>query len=217
MTQKKLRKFKLVVFDMDGVLVESESSWQFIHDTFGVNNDENFERYEKGEIDYNEFTRLDIQLWGNASRDKISNILNQIRLRKGVKETINQLKRVGYKTAIISSGISLLANRIRKQLEIDYSFSNELLFDERGKLTGEAIKVVTLCNKGDILRHLAKIEKISPSECAVIGDSKYDTHMFKESGLSIAFNPKDDVVKELADITIEGEDLKEILPSLLEN
>lgn len=217
MTQKKLRNLKLVVFDMDGVLVDSESSWQFIHDTFGVNNDENFERYEKGEIDYNEFMRSDIRLWGSVSKAKISNILNQIGLRKGVKETINQLKKVGYKTVIISSGISLLANRVRKQLGIDHSFSNELLFDERDRLTGEAIEVVTLYNKGDILRHIAKIEKISPLECAVIGDSKYDTHMFKESGLSIAFNPKDDVVKEEADVTVEGEDLREIIPLLLEN
>lgn len=201
---------------MDGVLVESDSSWQALHDSFGVTNEGNFQKYLRGEIDYKEFMRSDIRLWGSVSREEIKRILDLVRLMKGAKETIDKLKKAGYKTAIISSGVSLLADRVRDQLGIDYSYANRLLFDEKGRLTGEAEESVTLLNKDRILRRLAAVECIKPSECAVVGDSRFDIPMFNEAAFSIAFNPKDELVREAADSVIEGKDLKKILPLLIE-
>jgi phosphoserine phosphatase len=209
-------KIKMVVFDMDGVLVSAKSSWDFIHSYFHVNNDENFRRYKRGEIDYKEFMRSDILLWGDTSRSEIESILNKIELHKGAKETISKLRLAGYKTAIISGGISLLADRVMRELGIDHSFSNALLFDENEKLTGEGVQVVTLFNKGIILKQVAAEEGISPNECVAVGDSKYDVYMFKIAGYSIAFNPKDEEVKEEADVIINSEDLRLILPHLIE-
>jgi len=213
---RKLSAIKLVAFDLDGVLVESDSSWQALHDAFGVNNEENLQKYLRGEIDYKEFMRSDIRLWGNASREEIKTILDQVRLMKGAKETIDELKKAGYKTAIISSGISLLADRIKNQLGIDYSYANKLLFDGKGRLTGEAEESVTLSNKDSILKRLAAVEGIKPSECAVVGDSRFDVPMFKDAGFSIAFNPKDQLVREAAYSVIERKGLREILPLLIE-
>ena len=210
-----MRGIRLVAFDLDGVLVESDSSWQALHDAFGVTNEENFQKYLRGEIDYKEFMRSDMRLWGSSSREEIKRILDQVRLMKGAKETINKLK-AGYKTAIISSGISLLADRVKGQLGIDCSYANKLLFDEKGRLTGEAEESVTLLNKDQILRRLAAVEGITPSECAVVGDSKFDIPMFNEAGFSIAFNPKDELVREAADSVIEEKDLEEILKFLVE-
>jgi len=213
---RKLSAIKLVAFDLDGVLVESDSSWQALHDAFGVNNEENLQKYLRGEIDYEEFMRSDIRLWGDASREEIKTILDQVRLMKGAKETIDELKKAGYKTAIISSGISLLADRIKNQLGIDYSYANKLLFDGKGRLTGEAEESVTLSNKDSILKRLAAVEGIKPSECAVVGDSRFDVPMFKDAGFSIAFNPKDQLVREAAYSVIERKGLREILPLLIE-
>jgi len=213
---RKLSAIQLVAFDLDGVLVESDSSWQALHDAFGVNNEENLQKYLRGEIDYEEFMRSDIRLWGDASREEIKTILDQVRLMKGAKETIDELKKAGYKTAIISSGISLLADRIKNQLGIDYSYANKLLFDGKGRLTGEAEESVTLSNKDSILKRLAAVEGIKPSECAVVGDSRFDVPMFKDAGFSIAFNPKDQLVREAAYSVIERKGLREILPLLIE-
>jgi len=205
----------MIVFDMDGVLVGVRSSWDFIHNYFHVNNDENFQRYERGEIDYKEFMRSDILLWGDASKEQIEYILNGIELHVGAKETIEQLRSAGYKTAIISSGISLLADRVMKQLGIDYSFSNVLLFDENNKLTGEGVQLVTLFNKDEVLKQVSEAEGVSPDECIAVGDSRNDIPMFNIAGYSIAFNPKDEEVKEEADVTVYGEDLRLILPYLI--
>ena len=208
---KILKNIELVVFDLDGVLVESESSWQALHDAFGVDNDENFQRYLRGEIDYREFMRSDIRLWGNAPREEIVKMLGRVQLTKGAKEAIKKLRRAGFKTAIISSGISLLADRVKDQLGIGRSYANRLLFDEDGRLTGEAEELVTLLNKNDVLKRLAASEGLEPSECAVVGDSRFDAAMFKEAGFSIAFNPKDELVREAADSVVEERDLSAIL------
>jgi len=214
---KILKNIKLVVFDLDGVLVESESSWQALHDAFSVDNEENFQRYLRGEIDYREFMRSDIRLWGNASREEIVKILDRVQLMKGAKETVEKLSRAGYKTAIISSGISLLADRVKDQLGIGRSYANRILFDDEGRLTGEAEALVTLLNKDDVLRRLAASEGLKTSECAVVGDSRFDVAMFKEAGFGISFNSKDELVREAADSVIEQKDLRAILPLLVAN
>ena len=36
---------KMIVFDMDGVLVDIESSWEFVHKAFKVDGNENLEKY----------------------------------------------------------------------------------------------------------------------------------------------------------------------------
>jgi len=101
-------------------------------------------------------------------------------------------------------------------LGINYSYANKLLFDGKGRLTGEAEESVTLSNKDSILKRLAAVEGIKPSECAVVGDSRFDVPMFKDAGFSIAFNPKDQLVREAAYSVIERKGLREILPLLIE-
>jgi len=201
---KKLRNIKLVVFDLDGVLVDTKSSWQTIHEAFGVDNEENFQRYLRDEISFKEFMRSDIRLWKNININKIKSILDQVPLIKGAKETINALKKAGYKTAIISSGISLLADRVKNELGIDQSFANELLVNKNGYLTGEGKENVELLKKVRTLQRLAAIEGIATQQCAVVGDSVFDIQLFKKAGFSIAFNTKDHRVKEAANLAIEG-------------
>ena len=41
---------KVVVFDCDGVLVDSVSSWKTLHDYFGTDNSHNLTRFINGEL-----------------------------------------------------------------------------------------------------------------------------------------------------------------------
>jgi len=200
---------------MDGVLADINSSWQFVHKAFNVNNQDNLKEYLDGKIDYAEFMRRDIQLWGDVNIEVIRNMLVEIPLMKGARSTIKQLRNAGYKTVIVSAGISILAERVQNQLAIDYAFANRLVVNKDGMLTGEGEEVVNLLDKVAMLRRLASMEHTTPQCCVVVGDSVYDVSLFKEAGLSIAFNTKDKQVKELANVVIKGKDLRKILPHLI--
>jgi len=201
---------------MDGVLVDVRNSWQFIHDVFGASNLENVKRYVECKITYGELMRRDIALWGRVHMDRIKETLSAVPLMPGATEVFADLKRAGLRTGLISAGVSVLADRLQAVLGIDRVFANRVLADQQGFLTGEGEEIVGLLDKLSVLKRLVATEKVSLQECAVIGDGPYDIPMFREAGLSIAFNTCDDEVRKAADVTVEGKDLRGILPCLLE-
>ena len=208
---------QMVVFDMDGVLVDIDSSWQVVHRAFSVDNSENLQRHQRGEITYTEFVHSDIGLWGRIHQNQIQQILATVPLMHGVKTTFTHLHQAGKTTAIISSGLMPLANRLRALYDIDYVYANELRADMNGYLTGEGDSYITLDNKGDILTQLCTCTQIPLENCAVIGDSRFDLPLFDLAGLSIAFNAKDSAIQHAADITIASSNLSDVLPWLLAN
>jgi len=205
-------RVEIVIFDMDGVLVDISNSWLFVHKSFNVDGGDNFRRFLDHEISYGEFMKADISLWGRVKIDFLERILAKVPLMKGAESTVKQLKNSGYKTAIISAGISILAERIQEELGIDYAFANRLIVNGNGVLTGKGEEVVNPLKKAAVLRELAAKEHTTPRCCAVIGDSIFDVPMFKEAGFSIAFNTNDKRVKEAADIIIEEKNLEKVLP-----
>ena len=47
---------RLVCLDMDRVLVDHLSTWQFVYDRLGISNDESFELYNQGPVSYTHLT-----------------------------------------------------------------------------------------------------------------------------------------------------------------
>lgn len=207
--------FKLVVFDLDGVLVPAKSSWEKVHETLGCNNELNYKKYMEGEIDFTEFMRSDISLWKNVSIERIRKILNSIPLAEGAVETIQALRTKGVKTAIVSSGISLLADRVGRELGIDFVYSNKLVADSDGRITCREDMTVPLLGKLAVTMRILEQEKIQSSECVVIGDSLFDLPPYGSIGLSIGFNCHDEQSRNRADILLEGPDLRILLPWLI--
>lgn len=81
-------KLEIVVFDMDGVLVDTDSSWQFVHRKLNTDNSNNLKQFLNHKISYPEFMKKDIELWGHVSINTIRNILNEVPLMKGAKSTV---------------------------------------------------------------------------------------------------------------------------------
>ena len=207
--------YKFVAFDLDGVLVDTFSSWVWMHEHFNVNNDHSLYAYQRGEIDYKEFMKRDIELWLVKKKEMtisdVEEILSEVPLMKGAKEVVAELKKQGIKTAIISCGIEVLANRVAKELGIDFVVANGLEVDDNSRLTGEGILSIELADKGEPLRRLMEENGIKREECVAIGNSYGDAGMFEVCGLGMAFNPQDEVVREKADVVVEGDDLGEVL------
>ncbi len=210
---------KLVVFDMDGVLVDYFSSWVWIHDHFGTCNDHSLALYHSGDIDDQEFIKRDVALWlGKQKRIHISTIreiLSSIPVMKGVGDTVFALKERGIKCVILSGGLEMLAQNLVKRFGLDGALSNSLEVDEDGYLTGDGIVNVKLNDKSTPLINLQARLNIQPGECAAVGDSRIDVNMFDNSGISIAFNPENTYVVKNADFVVYKKNLREILRYLI--
>jgi phosphoserine phosphatase len=215
---KKIEKLKMVVFDMDGVLTDIQSSWKHVHDYFNTCNDESVDEYLKGNIDDAEFIKRDADLWREngkpLKKERLGSILSDVPLMNGAKDCIKSLHDNNVKTAIVSAGIDVLAERVGNELGIDYIFSNGIKEDLDGYLNGDAIVGVRLMYKDKAVKKLAEETSIPIHNIAAVGNSCYDTVMFDVCGFSIAFNPDDECVKKAADFVVEGKNLAKIVPFL---
>jgi len=196
---------------MDGVIVKDDSSWITIHNYFKVNNSKSFKEYLDGKIDYSEFMKRDITLWPRANIKTIENIFNTPQITPGIQDTLLKINKRGYVTALVSAGLDILANKINRDLNFDYIFANGLGIDKDGNLLGTGKCQVELLRKDKVLISLSKMLNIPLSQFVAIGDSKYDIAMLNIVGLAIAFNPKDEEVKQAADIIIEDNNISKIL------
>ncbi len=213
---KKIKPIQLVCFDMDGVLTDTLSSWKHIHDHFKTSNEHSVEAYLKGNIDDLEFIKRDVLLWNHngqlATLKEIEQILHHVPLMNGAKECITFLQTNNIKTAIVSAGIDILAEKVAHQLQIDVVYANGFKTDKDGRLTGEGILKVPLAQKDIAVKNLADTLNISLDHCAAVGNSCFDIPMFETVGLGIAFNPEDTCVQTSADIIVKEKNLKTLIP-----
>lgn len=204
---------KLVAFDMNGVIFKHFNFWLELHKILGT--------YEKGKELTDKYKKDNYEklveevvhkLWKNKSAKPYFDLIKEAEYLPGVKETFYGLKKRKIKTAIISSGPKDLALRAKKELGIDFIFTNELVI-KNNIIIGEFKWPVAdgLNEKAEILRKLCKKLDISLEEVAYVGDHHNDIGTFKIVGLAIAFNCEDGEVKKYAKISIDKKDLREIL------
>jgi HAD superfamily PSPase-like hydrolase len=208
------KKYKLVAFDLDGTLLVQKSSWNAIHKYFGTTSIamQTYELYLKGIIDYKEFMKRDITAWPKPLHiSKISEILSNLNLREDAKEVIDAIHRKGIETAIISAGISLLANSVAKELSIKYVYANELCTDEKGFLTGNGVMKVDLISKHLALVELVESLGLSLNECVTVDDTINDARFLQVVRLGLYLG-NDDIASKLGIKTIKS--LREILDYL---
>jgi len=209
-------KFDMAAFDLDGVIVAERSSWEWVHRHFGVDNTESLAAYCSGRIDDREFMRTDIAMWmrkdPEVSLEKIRGILMGAQIVKGAKEAVASLRESGVRTCIVSGGIDLLAEHIGRVCGVEKVMSNGLTADVNGRLLGDGILRVELRDKASALKSIMGDFGVRPERCAAIGNSWVDVSMFRIAGYGIAFNPIDEQTVREADIVIQSDDLRDILP-----
>ncbi|UAL07689.1 MAG: HAD-IB family phosphatase [Candidatus Methanogranum gryphiswaldense] len=214
-----MRKYDLVCFDMDGVLTDIRSSWCWIHRCFEVDNEESYKLFCNGEINEPEFMKRDIELWHSVKPDVNHNDLirffKDMPLIGGIQETVACLKENGIHCVIVSGGIDLAAKMLKEEFGFDDYAADELLADEKGILTGKGIRHVDLADKGINVRQFIEKYNTVPERTVSIGNSFTDIPMFKNSGMSIAFNPTDIYTEEAATYTIRSKNIADVLDYII--
>ena len=207
-----MSNIKLVVFDMDGTLLQPRSSWAQIHDHFGTDNTEMLRLYIDHKITDEEFVKADIKLWNSNSKktvneEYINSIMDKIKPLKGAEILIKELHKKNIKTVILSGGIQYLADRWMNKWNMDYALANKLIDDDKGNLT--AIINSSGHNKGPMMDKIIKKYNYKKNQVAAVGDTIVDIPMFDRAGLAIAVNTDDKKVIEKADYHLKG-DLREL-------
>lgn len=208
--------FRLVVFDLDGTLARPRSGWVYIHSILGTEgrSKESESLYFSGKISWQEWAKRDARLWAGTSLEKISNAAKRCPLNIGAKRTVKTLQKAGYEVAIISAGLQPIARSVADRLGISRVFANELIDDGKA-LTGEVKTNVSASNKHEVLRGLLEEMKLESHQVVAVGDDFSMIPLFREVGLSIAFNPMESSVGESAKIVVKNRDLSSVLPHIL--
>lgn len=185
------RSRRLICFDMDSTLIRTEVIDE-LADRAGVGDKvrEITERAMRGEIDFRESFEERVALLKGLDVSVMEDIAVNLPITEGVDRMMKILKRVGYKTAILSGGFTYFGNYLRSRFGFDYVYANELEV-ENGKLTGRYTgEIVDGQRKAELLRLLCQFENIDIQQSVAVGDGANDLPMLSIAGLGIAFHAK---------------------------
>ena len=205
------RTRRLVAFDMDSTLIEAEVIDE-LASAAGVGEKvaEITERAMRGEIDFKESFAARVALLKGLDESVLEGIAESLPITEGAERLVSTLKKLGYKTAILSGGFTYFGHYLQKRLGIDYVYANELAIEE-GRVTGEVSGVVVDGQrKAELLREIAQREGIDMEQVIAVGDGANDLPMLSIAGLGIAFRAKP-IVRENAKQSISTLGLDSIL------
>ena len=185
------RSRRLICFDMDSTLIHTECIDQ-LAERAGVGDQVRAitESAMRGEIDFTEsFTRR-VALLKGLDESVMEDIARNLPYNEGLERMMKILKRVGYKTAILSGGFTYFGKYLQQKFGFDYVYANELEIVD-GKLTGRYVgDVVDGRRKAELLRLLCQVENIDLAQAVAVGDGANDLPMIGTAGLGIAYHAK---------------------------
>lgn len=207
---------RLIVFDVEGVLLPKRryllfeaarklGPWGFIK-IIAVGF-----LYEVGLLSLESSLRRIFRLFRGFLVDDLFELHREIPLIPGVEELFKKLNQVGYKTALISSGLPTpFVEDLAARLAADFAFGFELKTTDghlTGEIAGEAIKPN---GKALILKRILNRKGLSSKDCVVVADDRNNLPMFSLCTLRIGYNP-DFILTAKSDYVVK-EELSEILP-----
>ncbi len=185
------RNRRLFAFDMDSTLIQGEVIDELAK-MAGVADQvmKITESAMRGEIEFQESFRRRVALLKGLPEARVCELIERIPLAEGAERLISTLKRLGYKTAILSGGFTFFARHLQERFGIDYVHANELEL-AGGKVTGEVTgRIVDGARKAALLKEIAAEERISLEQVIAVGDGANDLPMLKLAGMGIAFRAK---------------------------
>ena len=188
------RRYKrMAVFDMDSTLIQQEVIDE-IASLIGVEKEVSAitAAAMNGELDFEASLRARCKLLKGVPATVFETLRPRITLNEGVKELISALKKLGFKTAVLSGGFTPLTGWMGQQLGLDYAYANHLVVSEDGQtLTGELTgEIVHAQKKRQHVLEISQKEGILLDQVVCVGDGANDLPMMGVAGLGVAFHAK---------------------------
>ncbi|MFW9786374.1 MAG: HAD family hydrolase [Candidatus Thorarchaeota archaeon] len=206
---------RVISLDLDGVLYDGANASFAIGQQVGLKEKylQLLEKIERENMDLRKSVIEGAKIWKGVPIDAAYHYLvRSLPLMKGAEETVATLREWGYEVGCISSGVSqFFMEPLTRRLQLDFAYShilgseNEVHDGTVQFIMGAPEKVTTIWQYAQIKGH--PIESI-----ASVGNGVNDIDLFKISAFSIAFNPVDEQVSDVASVTIKSKDLRSILP-----
>ena len=198
----------LAIFDVEGVIYDAEYLPLLAEK---VNKENKIWEITKkgleGKIDWVEGLKQRVELLRGINYDTCIQVANSLPIMIGAREACRTLKDAGWKLMAVSGGFTIITDRLKKELCLDFVYSNELVFKD-GKLDDVIVNVDSDKAKSAIIKISEWDEK--KENITTVVDGANDVKLFDISGFGIAFRAQD-LVKDLATVTLDEKDLSKIV------
>ena len=198
----------LAIFDVEGVLYDAEYLPLLAEQ---VNKESQIWEITKkgieGKIDWVNGLKERVHLLRGIEYDTCVEVANSLPIMTGAKEACLALKNAGWKIMAVSGGFTIITDRLKKELDLDFIYSNELVFKD-GKLDDVVVNVDADKAKAAMIKINEWDEK--KENIITVVDGANDVKLFDITGFGIAFRAQD-LVKDLATVTLDEKDLSKII------
>ena len=208
-----MQKF-LVVFDVDSTLIQDEVI-ELLADVAGRRAEvaEVTERAMRGELDFAQSLIERVATLKGLPESVFADVLERVRPTAGVQATIDAIHAAGGLVGAVSGGFTQILTPLAQRLHLDFARANELEVID-GCLTGNVLgRIVDKTVKAESLREWAAEVGVTMNRTTAVGDGANDLEMMAAAATGVAFNAKP-IVREQADVVLEGQDLTALLPLL---
>ncbi len=175
------REVKAVLFDLDGVLVDSIGAWFYVfNDTLKLFGKTAMPRRQFARIFGMSIDRASRLYFGSADIKQVEHAYNNffekrlrnIRIFKSTAPALGKIKKTGIKTALITNSQKTLVHKILRKFKLVKYFDAIVTMDDvrHGKPSPEL--VFKACRK----------LKVSPANAVLVGDTKNDMLAGKRAG-----------------------------------
>jgi len=198
----------LAIFDVEGVLYDAEYL-PLLAEKVNKENQiwEITKKGIEGKIDWVEGLKERVHLLRGIDYDTCVEVANSLPIMTGAKEACLALKNAGWKIMAVSGGFTIITDRLKEELDLDFIYSNELVFKD-GKLDDVVVNVDADKAKAAMIKINEWNEK--KENIITVVDGANDVKLFDITGFGIAFRAQD-LVKDLATVTLDEKDLSKII------
>jgi phosphoserine phosphatase len=203
----------VVCFDLDGTLIPGTTSSHHLATVLGHAEELGSyeEAYAAGRVTNQEVSEFDARWYQGLPLEDMHRHLERVPVLDGIKETVAQLRAMGYRVVLGTIAWQFIAEWFRSRYGFDDECGTGLEVDGTGRFSGLVSAHFDELDKVAFVRAVAAEHGVAMGRCVAVGDGHSDVPLFRAVGASIALNATAEA-REAATCCLTTADLRDVLP-----